>query len=220
MTFQHLADFLLLVSGLYAAFRMFTVLLKTSTLHSRILSGSTIVLFVTLALFYIHTYTGTGSAFQDDLFLRIAGWSRMITIAVILCGLMEYIRYSKPEYARFPQVFIFLPLLLIVVWPFIDRTLVLKEWLICTYEGAGLVAGFLLIGMNQYKGIQNQLVLIGLGFLALSYLVFWLPFSMLRENAWIWELIFAIGLIVVVHGWLAYDSETTAALNTDLDHIE
>lgn len=218
MTFQHLADFLLLVSGLYAAFRMFTVLLKTSTLHSRILSGSTIVLFVTLALFYIHTYTG--SAFQDDLFLQIAGWSRMVTIAVILCGLMEYIRYSKPEYARFPQVFIFLPLLLIVVWPFIDKTLVLKEWLICTYEGAGLIAAFLLIGINRYKGMQNQLVLIGLFFLALSYLVFWLPISIIRENAWIWEFIFAVGLIVVVHGWLAYDSETTTALNTDPDPIE
>lgn len=218
MTFQHLADFLLLVSGLYAAFRMFTIMLKTNMLHSRILAGSSIILFVTLALFYLHIYTD--SVLQDDLFIQIAGWARMITIAVILSGLMQYIHFSKPEYARFPQVFIFLPLLLIVVWPFIDRTLVLKEWMICTYEGAGLIAGFLLIGMNFYKGKQNQLVLIGLGFLALSYLVFWLPIAVLKENAWIWELIFSMGLIVAVHGWIAYDGEAVNSPETEINPIE
>ncbi len=218
MTFQHLADFILLVSGLYVAFRMFTVLLRTSTLHSRILAGSSIFLFLTLALCYLHIYTV--SNLQRNLSLQIAGWSRMITISLILCGLMEYIHYSKPEYARFPQVFIFLPLLLIVVWPFIDRTLVLKDWLICTYEGAGIVAGFLLIGMNQYKGMQNQMTMIGLGFLAVSYLVFWLPVNILIQNTWIWELIFSLGLIVIVHGWVAYDNEILATRDTNLNPIE
>lgn len=217
MSFQHLADFLLLISGLYTAFRMSGVFIKAGEWHSKILAVASVFLFVTLTLYYIHK--NFGSTLENDFYLQAAGWTRMITIALVLSGLMEYIRYSKPEYARFPQVFIFLPLLLILVWPFIDRTLVLKEWLICAYEGGGLLAAFMLIAMNHYKGDQNQLTLIGLGFLSIAYLIFWLPIDILRQNAWLWELVFAMALIVTVHGWVAYNdgipsAETTLNTNT------
>ncbi|HKI44761.1 MAG TPA: hypothetical protein VKA08_05420 [Balneolales bacterium] len=217
MNFQHLADFLLLVSGLYTAFRMTGVFMKTQDWHSRILAIASITLFLTLSLYYLHLHFGTN--LENDFFLQAAGWARMITIAIVLAGLMEYIRYSKPEYARFPQVFISLPLLLILVWPFIDGTLVLKEWLICAYEGGGLLAGFMLIAMNHHKGVQNQLTLIGLGFMSIAYLVFWLPVSLLRENAWLWELLFAFSLIVTVHGWVAYNNEILA-VEGNLNPIE
>lgn len=217
MNFQHMADFLLLVSGLYVAFRLTGILIRTSIWHSRILSISGIMLFITLGFYYLHQHFA--NTLQDDFIHQAAGWSRMITIAFVLTGLMEYIRYSKPEYARFPQIFILLPILLIIVWPFIDRTLVLKEWLICSYEGAGLLSGFLLIAMNNYKGNQNQMTMIGLGFLSVAYLVFWLPVNILRENAWLWELIFAMGLIVTVHGWIAYNNEILSAVTTDMNTI-
>lgn len=217
MTFQHLADFLLLVSGLYTVFRMAGVFIKTQNWHSRLLAIASITLFITLILYYLHFHLG--DALENDFFLEAAGWARMITIATLLTGLMEYIRFSKPEYARFPQLFIFLPLLLILVWPFIDHTLVLKEWLVCAYEGGGLLAGFMLIAMNHHKGNQNQLTLIGLGFMAVAYLVFWLPINILRQNAWLWELLFAFSLIVTVHGWVAYTNEVLA-VEGDLNPIE
>ena len=217
MTFQHLADFLLLVTGLYTAFRMAAVFMKTENWHSRILAIASLTLFLTLSLYYLHYHFATNM--DNDFFLQAAGWARMITIAIVLAGLMEYIRFSKPEYARFPQVFISLPLLLILVWPFIDATLVLKEWLICAYEGGGLLAGFMLIAMNHHKGNQNQLTLIGLGFMAVAYLVFWLPIDVFRQNAWLWELLFAFSLIVTVHGWVAYNKDVLA-VEGDLNPIE
>lgn len=219
MSFQQLADFLLLISGLYAAFRMSGVLIKTEYWHSRILAISGITLFLTLIFNYLRLYAGGN--LPNSFFVQAAGWSRMITIAILLSGLMEYIRDSKPEYARFPQIFILLPLLLIVVWPFIDRTFVLKRWLICTYEGAALLAAFLLIGLNHYKGKQNQLTLIGLGFLTVSYLVFWVPVDVLRQNPWLWELLFAFALIVTVHGWIAYNKEVLSiGTNTNINAME
>ncbi len=206
MSYQRLADFLLLISGLYVCLRMGMIFWKAVSWHIRILAVSGFTLFLTLLLYYVSGYIGVSHSLE-----MMIGWGRIITITILLIGLMEYTHYSKPEYARFPRMFIFLPLLLLVFWPFIDRTLVLKEWLMGIYEGGGLVAAILLVAINRHKGEQNYLTLVGLCLFAVSYLTYWFSSDIFQGNGWIWEISFCIALIVSVHGWIGYHNEMLAA---------
>lgn len=128
-------------------------------------------------------------------------WGSVITIAFVLSGLMLLIRNSKPEFARFPGVFVGLPLLLILSFPFVADSMIIMYWLIGIYEACAIIVAIMMHSVLSLKNHANYIVLGGIGILLLAYLFYWLPVELFRSEPALWQTVLAIGIIVTIHGY-------------------
>lgn len=128
-------------------------------------------------------------------------WGSVIAIAFILCGLMELIRDSKPEFARFPKAFIALPVLIIISFPFITETIVLKYWLLGIYEATAIIVAIMMHVVLSKKDSSHLTILAGIVLLAFSYLFYWLPVEFFNSHALLWQIVMIIGLVVTIQGY-------------------
>lgn len=133
----------------------------------------------------------------------ITGWSHIIAISVLYCGLAHLIREDKPKVARFPIYFTGLPLLIIISYPFAHEMKVIDQWLFQIYEGGALFVSILIYGYQSIKYKRNYYykVLSGIGLLLISYLTFWFFASLEFIQPWIWQLSLAAGIILFYRGY-------------------
>ncbi len=129
-------------------------------------------------------------------------WGDLVAITFTLCGLFVKIRNSKPIFARFPLYLTMLPLLVIVFYPLIVDSNVVKELLQITYQGGAIIVSLLVVSINHFLYRQRS-------FLLISCLVFLLAFSshwFLGESFGIVfedlaKILFSIGIIIASIGF-------------------
>jgi len=131
----------------------------------------------------------------------IFAWAEIVAVALVLCYLALLIRDSKPVFARFPFAFTALPLLIIITFPLVQNTIVLKDWVIGLYEGGALLIGLLVFGVKTSKDERFTLLTAGLLIFLGCFLAVWLvpKTAVIYDMLWKGLLIFGIGL--TIHGY-------------------
>lgn len=128
--------------------------------------------------------------------LSVIEWADLIAITLVLSGLFLKIRMSKPAYSRYPLVLIFLPLLVLLVYPLILDAEVIKSLLFMTFLGGAVIVG-LMITITQHITTHKQPVrLTGMGMLAVSYITYVLYESVNDTDMLvIYQILLAAGMI-------------------------
>lgn len=192
-------NMLLMLAGAYLTYRIFLFYSRNRDL---------------LFLFYGLAAVSVTIAFMDPFIAAIiqkfgfelrgqpfTEWGRICAISFILCGLIEFIRQSKPDFARFPQIFVSFPLLLIVSYPLVMHTVVLRDWLIGIYEISAIFVALVMHGFLSRSEKHHMVVFWGLIATLLAYLLYWLPDNTAGNMAWMWKLTLLIAMVILMIGF-------------------
>lgn len=192
-------NILLLLASAYASFMFFNKA-RSSIDDLYIIYGiASVLLFVTFLATPINLISGNFNfVFPYDAYVD---WGRIVSISALMSSLIELIRKSKPEFARFPRFFVGLPILLVATYPLIMNTIVLKEWLIATYEGGCLIVAFLMHLMHMRKQKEHVYILSGLTVLLLTYIIYWFSKGYLYDYDWFWQTGLLISFLVIITGF-------------------
>lgn len=148
-------------------------------------SGALIAVIIGLLAHYFGAY--------EPLILE---WVKIVGISFFLFILAITIRELKPEYARYPVFFSYLPLGIIAVYPFISDADVLKDLLNQLLQGGGLVVSIMLFFSLYSKLTNRAMYTLGLVLLTIAYAVYWFGESIHTHYPWTWQLPMAGGLIL------------------------
>ena len=189
---------LLLASG-YAAFAFFNKAKISDNMTYFIYSAACVFLFVTFLGTPINIIANHFNvAFPVEAYYS---WGRVVSISAFMSGLIEFIRYSKPEFARFPRFFVILPVLIVVTYPFIMNTVVLKEWLTTTYEGGSLFVAMLMHTVYVRKDKTHYTILAGLFLLLLTFIIYVFTQNIIYGYDWLWQTGLLASIITLTIGF-------------------
>jgi hypothetical protein len=191
--------FILLLASIYSATRILLKAYKEKESVFYLYGGAGIALIITLLGKPVSSIINNLGINENVESVYI--WGSVIAIAFVLSGLMLLIRNSKPEFARFPAVFVGLPILLILSFPFVADSMIIMYWLIGIYEACAIIVAIMMHSVLSLKNKTNYFILGGIGILLMAYLFYWLPVELFRSESALWQTVLAIGIIVLVHGY-------------------
>jgi hypothetical protein len=117
--------------------------------------------------------------------------------SVLLIIILITIRLHKPEYARYPYLFVYTPILVLLLFPFIQGTEVLTS-LILKLIQAGSIIALLLLSIAHYelfkRGWQAGVSIL---LLATSYLIFWFFPDKMNLQLWMWQPQLAVSMFLL-----------------------
>jgi len=194
---SHFLSFVLLIAFIYAAITFIKLFIEKKELVYVFYSLASAALIVTTLINLSVNYLIKFNISQES----ISIWGSVVSISFVLCGLMVLIRNSKPEFARFPEVFVGLPILVIISFPFISSTIILKYWLLGIYEACALLVALMMHSVLSKRNAAHLIVLSGIGLFILAYLFYWLPWEMFNLKNLLWQAVMIIGVIVIIQGY-------------------
>tara|TARA_R110000868_G_scaffold304437_27_gene565502 strand:- start:10577 stop:11191 length:615 start_codon:yes stop_codon:yes gene_type:complete len=129
-------------------------------------------------------------------------WGDLIAITFTLSGLFIKIRNSKPVFARFPLYLTLLPFLVLLFYPLVVESEVIKDLLQITFQGGAIVVSILVISVNHFLH-KNR------GVLLLSSMIFLASFILKLSSGVILPIIFiqiskilfSVGIITTTIGF-------------------
>lgn len=123
-------------------------------------------------------------------------WADLIAVTLTLTALFLTIRMSKPAYSRYPLALIFLPLVVLVVYPLILDAEVIKSLLLMTFLGGAVIVGLMVTITQHFTLTKQPIRLTGLGVLTASYVTFILHESANDPELLIlYQILLAVGMI-------------------------
>jgi len=153
-------------------------------------------LYLSITLLAIISATG-GPIFYEQIAYEISEWSKIIGITFSLIVMALLIREMKPIFARFPVLFSYIPLLIIIIYPFITETQILKDILNQILQGGTLIIVFLFYLTLIKKLDDHYLFLLALSLFILAYALFWFGGDFTENYSWTWQLPLITGMIVM-----------------------
>jgi hypothetical protein len=128
---------------------------------------------------------------QTEWFIRFCNFSSHV---VFYSALAVMVREVKPPFARFPSVFVGLPLLLIIAFPLASNIPVILNWVELIFQiGAILILGLLLIVIGKIQPEYYKLF-ISIIFCGLSLLAYYV--ELISDSfSYLWQVLFLIGLL-------------------------
>ncbi len=131
----------------------------------------------------------------------IDDWSTVFAVSFALSASAALIRDFKPAMTRFPKIFTFFPLLLILVYPFIIETILLKTWIIAIYQGSTLIIGMLIYGYRTSQDNRFGYMFVGLSFFLITFILFHLPAAWFVLPDYGWMLLVSSGILIITVGY-------------------
>ncbi len=117
--------------------------------------------------------------------------------SLLLIIILITVRLHKPEYARYPYLFVFTPILILLFFPFIQGTDVLTS-LILKLIQAGCIISLLLIIIAHFelfkRGWQTGITIF---LLATSYLIYWFLPEQYNQEMWMWQPQLAVSMLLL-----------------------
>lgn len=101
-------------------------------------------------------------------------WSGFLGIVFCICGLLLFIRNSKPVFARFPIFLASLPLMSVLFYPLVMRSLVIDELINAIYQGGALGSALILFSLDHFRNKHKVYFITGILLLALTYFGYWI----------------------------------------------
>jgi hypothetical protein len=132
---------------------------------------------------------------DNQVYQIIRDWSLIVSITFILTILLKIIRDLKPVFERYPAPFIYTPLILLPVYPFLNDADVIKNLLNLILQGGALLV-FMLISVTIYNKIETAwITLVTILSLTGAYIMYWFIPELPESLSWIWHLLLTFGLI-------------------------
>jgi len=179
-------------------FALITLLYRMSLWIARKRKPSDVLLAVTVVGFLIFVgvefLQETALIASSEIHFLIADWSYTIAIVALLIGLGLAIRESKPVINQSPQVLSYLPVLLLVVHPLVQDTLVIRELLLDLYTISAFLIAFGLFSVEYFRRNTYGVLLSGVLVLFAGYII--------RRHEIIPILHQEIGQLIVISGIL------------------
>lgn len=119
----------------------------------------------------------------------------IILFTLILIVLLMTIRVLKPSYARYPYASVFLPLLVLISYPFIQGTPALTSVILQILQGGSILVLAMLIAAH-FGQFKRGWMAIGI-FLSMltAYLIYWLLPLFMDLAVWMWQPFVITGMI-------------------------
>lgn len=188
---------LLMLSGCFAVAVSFHLHRKTDRLKFMgLFWASFLFVAVNLALILEPIFVGGWTTFIID---QVKEWGKVYSIALVLSSLLLYVRESKPEFSRFPLLYVSFPLVVVISYLLVYDTVLLKNWLLGIYQGGAAVVAVLIYGIYYYREPIYQTVFLGsLLFLITYFIYIVLP----KSYSYIWQIGLILSVITVFAGYL------------------
>lgn len=129
---------------------------------------------------------------------------QITAISFAMSGIFILIRRSKPVFARFPGQFVYLPFLIVIFFPIVDQTIVIKNLVRMIYQGGTLLVAALLIPTSKITSNQKWLILCGIFIFMTSFLLKWI-FLADENQYWIWGTTLVPAIVLTSYGFFKLD---------------
>jgi len=128
---------------------------------------------------------------QTEWFIRFCNFSAHV---VFYSALAVLVREVKPPFARFPSVFVGLPLLLLIAFPLASNIPVILNWIELIFQiGAILILALLLVVIGKIQREYYKLF-ISIILCTLSLLSYY--FELINDSiSYLWQVLFLLGLL-------------------------
>lgn len=140
----------------------------------------------------------------------VVEWGHITSLAFVLSSLAIFIRESKPVFAQFPFFYTALPLLILISYFFVQDSYALKNWLTAIYQGGAIFVAVLMYSVYTYRKAEYGLILTGMGFFFITFILFWFIPSIQDSYEWIWKVLVGIAMVVTVVGYEKTESHLVA----------
>jgi hypothetical protein len=125
----------------------------------------------------------------------ISGYLVISMNALMLILLLIGIHWLRPGYARYPYLFVYFPLIIVLSYPLIDGTEVLVNIILMIIQGGSLLVFASLYAAHFSTFKRNWLAVISvISFLA-AYIVFWYLPESVNITLWMWQPLIVMGMI-------------------------
>lgn len=138
------------------------------------------VILISLMTLYSEEFNVVSSRISPQIY----AWNKIILISFSLTFLANLLRKLKPSYAKYPTIFSFLPLLLILVYPLIRESEVIYSMLFRLVLGGGVLSMVLMSVMLVKKDRSIWTISIGAFLLLFSYLLEWFFIEISSYHPW------------------------------------
>ena len=98
-------------------------------------------------------------------------WVKLLALVTLLAGLGLLIRQSKPKVTRAPIILTFLPFLLILAYPLIMETFIIKQFMFNLLFIGAVIISTLMYSFLTFRERNYQIVLLAIVFFAIALLV-------------------------------------------------
>jgi len=151
----------------------YSILRNTSLVEK--LAGKTL-LYVFIAGAVGFSVSAIGSVFVtiSKYATIVADLSWITQASLILTSLANFLRDDKPNYARYPVTFTFLPLIILPVYPFILDTIVIKEWVLALYQFGSIIITALLLGLLVSRQSRYSILFASWVIFSIIWILNWL----------------------------------------------
>ncbi|MFN1833881.1 hypothetical protein AB2B38_001360 [Balneola sp. MJW-20] len=154
-----ISNYLLIRTYLYSRVNVYLILIAGLNVYS---------------LYYLFDITGL---IETEL---LGTWTDFLAIVLCICALLVMIRNSKPIFARFPIYLTGLPLLSILFFPLVMRSLVINDLISAIFQGGAIASACILFSLDHFKNQYRAYFIGGMGMLIISYILYWF-----KLNTWI-----------------------------------
>jgi len=175
---------------------IFSTLLALFIFFKRIHQAARLInMFVLIPLLLIALTFLASSELDLHIYLIIRDWSLLISATFALTILLKIIRDLKPVFERYPAPFIYTPLILLPVYPFLNDAEVIKNLLNIIFQGGALIV-FILITATVIRKIESAwTAIIMVTSLISTYSLYWFVPDINEIYPWIWHLLLSAGLL-------------------------
>lgn len=145
---------------------------------------------------------------QTEWFIRFCNFSSHV---VFYSALAVLVREVKPPFARFPSVFVGLPLLLLLAFPLASNIPVILNWIELIFQiGAILILALLLLVIGKIEKEYYKLFM-SLILWTFSILSFYIEFIS-NNFSYLWQVLFLLGLL-----YFGYQYDRIIVLDLKID---
>ncbi len=132
---------------------------------------------------------------NEEFYITISGYLVMGIHVFILIVLLDVIHWLRPEFSRYPYPFVYIPLIILLSYPFIEGTEVLINIILTIIQGGSLfVLGTLYIG--HYSSFKRKwIALLSIFTFLAAFSIFWFLPGNIEISKWMWQPLIVVGMI-------------------------
>lgn len=166
----------------------FTYIFSSFEGHKRDIKTTALATLALVILYQVNGLLGyNGQEFVSELF-------SLSIFSTALTFILMSVRRLKPEFARYPYLISFFPMLVIITYPLLIGNQAIISLVLQLLQLAALLA-LIFIVSGHFE--EKRLILMMTGsviFLAAAYLLFWPLADLLDVGRWLWQSLAAVSL--------------------------
>ena len=189
---QEWTDLYVILTAVCSAYLLYSIYRS----HDRPLFLIFLAAVITNSLSYIVHLTGLGTS---ELWFT---WTSFLAIVFCICGLLVFIRNSKPVFARFPLFLTALPLLSILFFPLVMRSLVINDLINGIFQGGAIASAVILFSLDHFSSKFREYFFSGMLLITAAFIYFWFILGNITDYLpWLPAILANSGFLILTAGF-------------------